>query len=200
MSASLEEVAIRVARVVGEEDCVLIGGLAVAAWGYVRATADVDFVARDLRAAHERLHADGLAVEWGRGAFSLLRGKIDDVVFDVLPALVPIQWEKARTVSFGPGRRLRVVDLEGLIRLKLKAAGPQDLMDVAALVSRHSDMRERARELSVAYQIREKLDLWLADPRLTAPLAPSTAPARGPRRTARGDAKKKTARRKSRRR
>jgi hypothetical protein len=169
--SSLEKVAIRVARALGEEDCVLIGGLAVGAHGYVRATTDVHFVVRDLDAAGKRLGEQGLPVERLRGDFSCLRGMVGKVRFDVLPPLVPIQWDRAISVSFEGGATIRVVDLESLIRLKLKAGGPKDLMDVAALVLRHPEQQERAQELAVAYRIRDSLDIWLRDPRLKAELA-----------------------------
>ena len=170
-SSSLEDVAIRVARALGEEDCVLIGGLAVGAHGYVRATTDVDFVVRDLDAAGKRLLEQGLPVERLRGDFSCLRGMVGEVRFDVLPPLVPIQWDRAITVSLEGGATIRVIDLESLIRLKLKAGGPKDLMDIAALVLRHPEQLERAQELAVAYRILDKLDIWLRDPRLKAELA-----------------------------
>jgi len=174
-SSSLQDVAVRVARALGEEDCVLIGGLAVGAHGYVRATTDVDFVVRDLDTAGKRLGEQGLSVERLRGDFSCLRGMVGQVRFDVLPPLVPIAWDRAITVSFEGGATLRVVDLESLIRLKLKAGGPKDLMDVAALVLRHPERKERAQELAVAYRIRDELDIWLRDPRLEAELADASS-------------------------
>jgi hypothetical protein len=170
-SNSLEDVALRVARALGERECVLVGGLAVGAHGYVRATTDVDFVVRDLAAASERLRRQGLRFERFRGDFTCLRGTIGDVRFDIMPPLVPIQWDLAIAVSFGEGASIRVVDLDGLIRLKLKAGGPKDLMDVAALVLRHPEHQERAQEVAVAYRIRDELDRWLRDPRLEAELA-----------------------------
>ncbi len=181
-SSSLQDVAVRVARALGEDDCVLIGGLAVGAHGYVRATTDVDFVVRDLDAAGKRLGEQGLPFERLRGDFSCLRGMVGQVRFDVLPPLVPISWDRAITVSFEGGATLRVVDLESLIRLKLKAGGPKDLMDIAALVLRHPAQRERAQELAVAYRIRDRLDIWLRDPRLKAELADAaSAERRAPR-------------------
>jgi hypothetical protein len=39
-------------------------------------------------------------------------------------------------------------------------------MDTAMLVLLHPEMRERARELAVAYRVGDRLDAWLADPRL----------------------------------
>jgi hypothetical protein len=169
-SNRLEDVAIRVAAALGVEDCVLIGGLAVGAHGYVRATTDVDFVVRDLASAGKRLLEQGLPVERLHGDFTCLRGMIGAVRFDVLPPLVPIRWDRAITVSLEGRATIRVVDLESLIRLKLRAGGPKDLMDVAALVLRHPEHRERAQELAVAYRIGDALDLWLRDPRLQAEL------------------------------
>ena len=65
----LEEAATRIAAALGD-DGVLAGALAVAAWGYVRATDDIDFVAR-LPAALvvERLKAAGISSRSRFGAF-----------------------------------------------------------------------------------------------------------------------------------
>ena len=59
-----------------------------------------------------------------------------------------------------------MVDLDGLIRLKLRAQGAQDLLDVAMLLYEHPDRLEWTRSLARAYGVSEKLDLWLDDPRL----------------------------------
>jgi hypothetical protein len=40
----LEKVAVHLARILGPDDCLLVGGMAVGAHGYVRATKDVDFI------------------------------------------------------------------------------------------------------------------------------------------------------------
>jgi hypothetical protein len=61
-----------------------------------------------------------------------------------------------------------VVDLEGLIRLKLKAQGPKDLLDVAALTLKHPEALQIAREVAAAYRVADKLEVWLKDPRLRA--------------------------------
>jgi len=66
------------------------------------------------------------------------------------------------------GLTIQVVDLEGLIRLKLRAGGPRDVLDVAALVLRHPQHLDLARELAVAYRAADKLEIWLKDPRLKA--------------------------------
>jgi hypothetical protein len=176
-SPNLEEIASQLAAVLGGDgdDYALIGGLAVGAHGFVRATGDIEFVVRDLARAGSRLQQHGIRVERLRGDFSCLRGTIETVRFEVLPPLVPILWDRTIDVDLGDGSTLRVVDLDSLIRLKLKAAGPKDLMDVAALAHPHPDIRERAREQAVAYRIIDKLDAWLQDPRLQAELVEQEA-------------------------
>jgi len=93
-----------------------------------------------------------------------------------------------------------VVDLEGLVRLKLRAGGPQDLMDTAALVLRHPDLLEKAREIALAYSVdlADKLDVWLGDRRLQRQVDASRGSAAGeprrrsgrrPRRTGSGRAR-----------
>ncbi len=166
----LERVALLLADVLGA-DGLLVGGLAVGAHGYVRATDDVDFVVKvPLAEAHKRLRARGIDATLRRGDrsesdFDTVQGTIDGVRFDILPQLVPIEWRHAIEVRLAR-RRLRVVDLDGLVRLKLHAQGPRDLMDVAALVLAHPEVRERAREAARAYGALDRLDGWLADPRL----------------------------------
>jgi hypothetical protein len=128
---------------------VLVGGLAVGAHGYVRGTRDVDFVVNmKLREAQRRLRDDHIPSTLARvalleGDITWLRGTVGEVPFDILPAIVPIDWDASIAVPLGRAT-LRVVDLEGLLRLKVRAGGPRDLMDVAALVVRHPQRRERA--------------------------------------------------------
>jgi hypothetical protein len=62
-----------------------------------------------------------------------------------------------------------VVDLDTLVRLKLRAAGPQDLIDVVHLVRLHPEIRDRAVELAAAYGVRERFEEWLTDPRIRSP-------------------------------
>jgi hypothetical protein len=169
--ADLVAAAIRLARAIGTEDCVLIGGLAVGVHGYVRATDDLDFISRlSLDRTRERLRQAGIEARLLRGevleaGFSCLKGEIDGIPFDILPPLVPIAWEGAVTLDFGRDK-LRVVDLDGLLRLKLRAAGPQDLLDAAHLVLRHPGTEARARELATAYRALDRFEMWLTDPRM----------------------------------
>lgn len=167
-------VARRVASALGQQECLLAGGLAVMAHGFVRATRDVDLITRlSLSEARGRLSKDGLETRLQRGnvldgGFSCLKGECDGLPFDVLPELVPLNWELAPTVEGPAAGGLRAVALEDLLALKLKAQGPKDLMDAAMLVLLHPHTEVRARELATAYRASELLETWLKDPRIRA--------------------------------
>ena len=179
----LEEVALRLVRVLGADECVLVGGLAVGAHGYVRATGDVDLIVKaSLESVRARLKRNGIRASLHRGDptagdFPCLKGTLAGVPFDIMPPLVPLDWRRAVRVPMRPEVTLPIVDLGGLIRLKLRAQGPRDLLDVAALVRRHPEELAAAREMSEAYGVADKLEVWLDDPRLEAEM-----PARPPRR------------------
>jgi hypothetical protein len=93
----------------------------------VRATADVDLLTRlPLAEAQQRLEAGGIrgGITHGdvfEGDFACLKVRCSGVRVDVLPPLVPIAWEKG--IELRTKSRLRVVDLEGLLRLKLRPRG-----------------------------------------------------------------------------
>lgn len=169
----LIDAAVRLARLLGPEQSVLIGGLAVGVHGYVRATDDLDFICREpLDQTHDRLHELGIETRLLRGdvldgGFSCLKGEIDGIPFDILPPLVPIAWDDALRAELRGGL-VSVVDLEGLLRLKFRAGGPQDLLDAARLVLLHPDTEARARELATAYRSLDRFELWLKDPRIRA--------------------------------
>jgi hypothetical protein len=169
----LTAAAVRLARLLGPEECVLIGGLAVAAHGFVRATDDIDFITRKpLDETRKKLRETGIETRLLRGdildgGFSCVKGEIDGIAFDVLPPLVPIPWDEALPVAIGGGM-LRVVPLDSLLQLKFRAGGPQDLLDVARLVLLHPGLEPRARELATAYRALDRFEIWLRDPRIRA--------------------------------
>jgi hypothetical protein len=170
---TLAKAAVRLAELLDPDECVLVGGLAVGVHGYVRATDDLDFIARrPLAEARDRLRKAGMKTRLLRGdvldgGFSCLKGDIDGIPFDVRPPLVPVAWERAVALEL-PGGTLKVVDLDGLLQLKFRAGGPQDLLDAARLVMRHPDAELRAMELATAYRARDKFEAWLRDPRTRA--------------------------------
>ena len=171
-SDDLARAAARIAAILGDAS-LLIGGLAVSAWGHVRATEDVDFVSSSSPDELQRLlAADGIETELERGDVLegdipwVLHGRVQDVPFQVLPPLVPIHWENATVVAMPDGGELRVVDLPDLLRLKLRAGGARDLWDVAVLLQKHPSLRDDARQWAKELGKLVELDAWLDDPRL----------------------------------
>ena len=151
----------------------LVGGLAVSAWGHVRATEDIDFVSNlDPAELSDRLSSHDIPTELRRGDLLegdipwVLHGKIGNVSFQVLPPLVAIDWDEATRVSLPGGGELSVVSLENLLHLKIRAGGSRDLWDVAELVRLNPEMRELARKWASELDRLDALDSWLDDPRL----------------------------------
>lgn len=167
-----EKAALRLARLIGDGDCRLAGALAVGAYGFVRATRDVDLVARlPLANVVKRLRQGRVEAQLHRGDategdFPCIRGALGAVPFDIIPPLVAIDWEEGRIVLEGPAVKLRVVPLDALLAFKMKAQGPKDLMDAAMLVLLNPRTRSTALELAEAYRTGDRFRQWLEDPRL----------------------------------
>ena len=166
------KVALRLAEIIGGEECQLAGGLAVAVHGFVRATKEIDLVARlPLSEVRRRLLGGGVEATLFRGDvlegdFPCLRGVVERVPFDVLPELVAVDWERGSVVLRGKGADLRVVSLETLLAFKLKAQGPKDLMDAAMLTLLHPEVQAVALDLARSYRVADRFSRWLEDPRL----------------------------------
>jgi hypothetical protein len=167
-------------RILGEDRCAIVGGMAVNAHGFVRGTRDVDVIVTiPLAEARRLLSENGVTARLSKGDnvegdFDCLRGVIavgsravDAVPFDVLPALVPLapQWFTTLLVR---GQRLRVVDPDTLIRLKLRAGSAHDLYDIAILSLLHPDWMERVLALAASHgkETAERLAALIRDPRV----------------------------------
>jgi hypothetical protein len=180
----LVRVAHRLTRMIDPDQCVVVGAMAVAVHGYPRATTDVDIVSRlPLPSVRKRLADHGVRAALKHGDvqdddFDCLKGVLDGIDFDVLPPVVPIDWENAVDVPLGRGETLRVVDLRTLIHLKLRAGGPQDVIDVAMLLQQHPAEAARAGELATAYGLDAQLESFMKSPRIA-----SKGPKRDPRRS-----------------
>lgn len=132
----------------------VIGGLAASAWGVVRATEDIDLLA-DSNPSPLRnlpLRRDFGAFLEQRGCTAEWRvGEPDDPIPLLLRIGLPrpmalvtdILWAHKRWQREALGRRITlrvshfevfVLHPEDLILMKLEAGGPQDLLDVAALL------------------------------------------------------------------
>ena len=188
---SLNRAASRVVEVLGRDDCVLIGGMAVAAHGQVRATKDVDFMTRlPIPEARARLTKAGYRPETRRGdptenLPTFLRVTVEGVRVDVLPELVRLEWDRLAEVSLSARVAVKVVDVDSLIQLKLRAGGPQDLLDVAHLVWRHPDRLGYARQLAARHRVRDLLEIYLVNPRERRKLADTLSGTKHGRKTLR---------------
>jgi len=161
---------LRLARLIGDKDCRLSGALAVGAYGFVRATQDVDLVTRlPLAEVQRRLRQGRVGARLHRGDVIeglCLRGVLEGVSFDVIPPLVAVDWERGRVALEGGDVHLRVVPLDALLAFKMKAQDDKDLMDAAMLVLLHPQMRTTALELAQAYRVGDRFRVWLEDARL----------------------------------
>jgi hypothetical protein len=167
-------------RILGEDRCAIVGGMAVNAHGFVRGTRDVDVIVTiPLTEARGLLSENGVTARLSKadsveGDFDCLRGVIavgskavDAVPFDVLPELVPLAPQRF-TDLLVRGQRLRVVDPDTLMRLKLRAGSAHDLYDIAMLSLLHPNWMERALALAASHdkETAERLAALIRDPRV----------------------------------
>ena len=142
--ASLIRCAHAVASAIGPQSCALIGGLAMSAFGYVRGTTDVEFIAEgspqeivSILSAHG-IYSEIRSGEVGDPLPWVIVGYAEDIKFDILPQMVNTQ---VKNGVFIEELGLTVCSLKDLIALKCYAGGPQDLLDVANLVEVRPDIR-----------------------------------------------------------
>lgn len=187
------DLALRLSPLLPEPNA-LIGALAVTAHGYVRATDDVDFICpADPKDIQARLAGAGIESDIRHGDFregdirSVVHGTVEGIPFDVFFPPVPIDWSRSVALALEPEQpTVRVVDLDALIRLKLRSGGLQDLIDVVQLVRRHPEMQRPSVSVAEAYGLRERLEEWLADPGIRSPEAPPPLPPLPRERVAKG--------------
>jgi len=154
----------------------LIGGLAVSAWGHVRATQDIDVLADSTPSPLQELairrnlaafwETQGCVVEWRSGAADdpiplLLRLTLPPpsaMTVDVLWAWRPWQREALKRSSVVRVARTTIFVLhpEDLILMKLQAGGPQDLLDVESILSANPQELDRQRLVQMAGRLRLK--------------------------------------------
>jgi len=109
---------------------VIVGGIAVGAYGAPRNTTDVDFLV-------------GLEAFEASGALLVHRSgvpvRVGTVAVDLLPAEEPLlEQELARAPE--PGQSIPVVGLEVLVQMKLRALRPHDQDDVRRLIQAGADL------------------------------------------------------------
>jgi hypothetical protein len=137
---------------------VLVGGLAVGAWGHPRATKDVDFLVGEEAFEH---HAGGLVtMKYG------VPIQVGGVPVDLLSATA----NRCEDALGGAGTAgVPVVPLEVLIYLKLASPRPRDLADVTELIrlgvdreTIRTDLESRSPELVEKWD-RAVADAWRGD-------------------------------------
>lgn len=127
---------------------VLVGGLAVGAWGHPRATKDVDFLVGEEAFEH---HPGGLVtMKYG------VPIQVGGVAVDLLSATAN-QWEDALAITT-TSAVVPVAPIATLVYLKLKSPRPKDLVDVMELVRVGID-RDAVRAELVA-RSPELVDKW----------------------------------------
>ena len=108
----------------------LVGGLAIGAYGHPRATKDVDFLVSDNAFQH---HGGGIVTMLGPV-------QVNGVPVACLSAGADEPFLEELLDTPAPGS-VPVIPLEGLVYLKLKAGRAQDVADMVALVKSEIDVQ-----------------------------------------------------------
>jgi Nucleotidyl transferase AbiEii toxin, Type IV TA system len=155
----------------------LIGGLAVSAWGEARATLDVDLslwveperLASTVAMLCSRLEAlPGEPLQFARETRVLPMRSSHGIRLDLVFAALPAEQAliaRAHTMQIG-GRSVKVAAVEDLIWMKLISERPQDIDDARRLVRRfrrtldREYLEPRLRELSEAFARPDILELF----------------------------------------
>jgi hypothetical protein len=148
----------------------LAGGLAVSAWSPPRATEDVDLLIlvegqRGAEVLTKALNDAGLTAELRKGGFDdpipcLIAACLNGLPVDLIVAAR--RWEEeavnnARTVTL-LGHDVPVITPEYLVAMKLKAGGPQDLLDARNILDAGEVNREMLLELARRMGIKRVLE------------------------------------------
>ena len=136
----------------------LIGGLALAAWGVARYTADADLLTMD-----PRILEPSLWLEWPGEAPRITRGEADDPLGGVVRFPGPPRQDLI--LGRGAAPRIALSSSEksegfpcpvasplGLILLKLEAGSPQDAADILALLGNAEALGRLAMRMEVEAQ------------------------------------------------
>lgn len=117
---------------------VLVGGLAVGAYGFVRATKDVDFLIGD----EGFEHFSGGLISHVRGIPSSIAGIPVDALSETEERHLEHALSKAKR-----SRGIPVAPIEALVYLKLKSPRPKDSLDIIELIDAGMDTEEVAEYL-----------------------------------------------------
>ncbi len=149
----------------------IIGGMAVIALGYPRATTDIDATVIEeldnLENLLSRLESHGIVprmenvLDFARSNHVLLmRHKQSGIDIDISIALLPFEEEaisNCQGVDFA-GIKIFIPRAEDLIIYKMVASRPEDLRDIEELLLRHLDKINLKRVRSIVRQFADVLD------------------------------------------
>lgn len=148
----------------------LVGGLAVSVWATPRATEDIDILV--LMPPDGGLESFTVALQKKGIECQVHRGGADDPVPLLVTAVIagiPLdciiaarKWEAeavehAVRIEF-MGKTVRVLAPEYLIAMKLKAGGPQDMIDAARMVEQSTCNRELLDALAKRLKVTKRLE------------------------------------------
>lgn len=161
----------------------LIGGMAVSAWGVIRATKDVDFLLclanqnSALREFEKILKKHKIKFSTHKGAFNDPIGLLLNLQIPIAKEKVSIQlivatkdWEEEfskATVKVKVGAiNIPVIKAEELIIMKMIAGGPVDIYDVKQLLKANKngqslnsqELREKSRKLRLEDKLNKIMD------------------------------------------
>jgi predicted nucleotidyltransferase len=152
----------------------LIGGLAAAQHGVIRATQDVDFlltvptvrlpeVLDKLKQAGCDIDTSKVIREWG--AEHMTQFRCHDVPIDWLKPVIPLfqQVLDRATRRDVLGHQIHIVDAEGIILMKMVAFRPEDRRDVEALatVSAQVNWNYIEEQLLTVFEAQDQRLTWL---------------------------------------
>ena len=163
----------------------LIGGLAAAQHGVIRATQDVEFLIAvppvRLPPLLDKLRQSGCDIdttrvirEWGSDHLTQFRYR--DIPIDWLKPVIPLFRSVLGRATHRDirGHRIRVVDAEGVVLMKLVAFRPEDQRDVEAIVSASAqlDWAFVTSQLASTFNPDDKRFVWLRTAVVGCPKAP----------------------------
>ena len=151
----------------------VIGGVALSIWGTPRTTMDIDFLV-NIEVPKRKEFVDALN---SLGMHAVLT---DSDIMDPVPCIIRAEYNRipidficvSKTWELEAVKNamsihieeipIDFVDVSRLIILKLKAGGPQDLLDVVNIIESNSDLDlENLQEIAETYKVSKKLSQLL---------------------------------------
>ncbi len=154
------------------KDFTLVGGLAVSSWSIPRATKDIDFLVhisekltvRDIRKLNERIKMEFNKTELMMDNFKKMYVIRIDNVFTLIDLIIASKsWhieilrDSVKIDSSLLGSLINIAKPEGLIVMKLKAGGAQDIIDAKNLYELESIDKRKLFSLAKSAGVDKKL-------------------------------------------